>query len=731
MIFSSMGLHGQDFSALSYPVFQQENTLDFPFSGSWGTPQFNQIDVDLDGVEDLVIFDRTTGQISVLLLKNNTYKYTNQYDEVFPDVFEWLILKDFDNDGIKDIFTAPERTSNSSIILYKGQLENNRLEYEQVFFPYGEGDVISYYFFGNYFGVYVARTDIPAIYDIDQDGDLDILSFESGGGTINYYQNRCVEENLPPEQFKMDLVDRCWGKFRESVIDESIVLSDDPGECAEGAGFRHAGSTITLFDTDNDQDLDILLGDTDYPGLIFIENGDKEQAFGISKERDYPQYDVPVNLDWFLGSFILDVDLDGQMELLVSPNTSAGSKNFDNIWMYRDTDPSEKVHWEFETDQFLLDQTIDWGGEVFPVFEDIDQDGLTDLLLGTAGLIDNGNKAEAKLIFYKNTGTSTQPAFTLWDDDYLSFSQKNHRYLAPAFGDLNGDGVPELIVGLSNGKLAYFDNDASSNAAYQFSLASEVFMDIDVGYRALPCLFDINGDGLNDLVVGNELSYNQNGQIGSVALFINKGTLDESVFDPTDPDNRIPWAGIALHENNFNTRSMVRPYIVEGKTDLFMVLGSIRGTIGLYSIKSNGTAEMLDQNLNAWDFGSFSAPAMYDLDNDGFLEIIVGTATGGIRLFNTDLPSDVSSTFEIHAKTNVFNIYPNPVSKTFTVELTGNHSQSNCCSASIYNSLGYCVLENIDLNKTSNIDVESLPGGIYWIKVFTGFGYQTKPFFVQ
>jgi hypothetical protein len=729
LFFYGIVLNGQDDSPWYMPVFHAGKQLNFPFTGSWGAPQFNQLDIDLDGTPDLIVFDRETQRTDVFLQKNGRFDHAPQYAAKFPEISEWMILRDLNGDGLEDIFTAPMQTSNASIIVYQAVLKEGEIRFERLYFPYGTGDVISYLFFGSWYGVYVARTDIPAIADLDQDGDLDILAFESGGGTINFYRNLCMEEGLPPEQFKVELADRCWGKFRESFLDENIVLSHDPNECAEGSGFRHAGSTITLFDPDADNDQDILLGDTDYAGLIFIENGSFPEAYGIAQERDYPQYDEPANLNWFLGSFILDLWAEHQPGMLVSPNTSVGSKNFDNIWLYRDIDPSATILWELETSRFLLEETIDWGGEVYPSFEDIDQDGLTDLILGLGGLIDNDNQATAKMIWYKNTGTAAEPELTLWNEDFLGLSGEGYRFLAPTFGDLTGDGARDLIVGESEGTLLFFRNRANPGDPYLFDPALKKYMSLDVGYRALPCIVDIDGDGLNDLLVGNELSFQQNGQTGSLAFFKNNGTPEYPLFNPDGNGNGVPWAGIGLHANSFNLTSLVRPYTFETNDGTFLALGSVRGTIVLYQLSDEGEASLVEDSMNAWDFGAFSAPAVADMDSDGFLEFMTGTSAGGLIAYDTALRSDLDDVNgPILSGQDLFELFPNPVSGILQVRFLNDASTSTSYQISIINHLGINYYNNVISGKTLRIDCTGFPRGYYWIRCTTTGVHQLTPF---
>lgn len=714
----SFALNGQDYSQLEVPVFHEGSELVFPFVGGLNTPQFNQLDVDFDNDLDLLVFDRTSSNLSIFLWTDEGFVYKKSWVDLFPVLVEWVLLRDYNNDGIMDIFTAPLASNNPSIRVFKGINHNGTLAFEPLNFPYGAGDVISYEFFDFFYGLYVARTDIPALVDLDNDGDLDILSFESGGGTVNYYKNLCVESGLSLDSFKMELADRCWGKFRESIIDETIILSDDPNECAQTGDFRHAGSTLNLLDMDADGDLDVVLGDADYPSLIKIENGDAEAALGISVERGFPQYDVPVNINWFLGSYFLDVDNDGSLEMLVSPNTELGSDNEQHIWMYSDVDPSDQISFQWETDEFLLSDMIDWGSEVFPSFVDIDQDGLTDMILGMSGL-KKGDQFTSSLVYYKNTGTADTPVFTLWDEDYLGLANNGWWYIAPTFGDLNGDLAPDLVLGINNGRLIHFQNRAHAAEPFEFDEPDIDFMGIDVGYNALPAIFDVNHDGLNDLLIGNDQSFFNQGKIGSLALFKNIGTLSAPLFDSDleSESNEIPWSDIAAHKNNFNRESFVRPYLIYGMDMDVLVHGSIRGVVDLYGIDVTGQALMIEDSLTGQVFGNFCAPALAEIDNDGYLEMLVGTGTGGLQLFNTDIKSKPSDAISVPLKEQVFSIYPNPANEWVNISFDSASKHSIYSKISLLNLFGD-EIKQFDLRDHQMlINISDLPAGMYLVKI--------------
>ena len=86
-----------------------------------------------------------------------------------------------------------------------------------------------------------------------------------------------------------------------------------------------------------------------------------------------------------------------------------------------------------------------------PTFNDINKDGLMDLIMGT-----QSGSAE----YWKNTGStgSLNSAFTKQTGSDDPFAGINiGEYAAPIFYDMDDDGDDDLIIGGANGKLNYFE----------------------------------------------------------------------------------------------------------------------------------------------------------------------------------------------------------------------------------------------------------------------------------
>ncbi|HHE64523.1 MAG TPA: hypothetical protein ENL09_00700, partial [Bacteroidetes bacterium] len=488
------------------PVVRNGTTLDLAWTGGFNNPQFSNIDIDMDGIQDLFVFDRS-GDVSLLYLtsiegEEITYTLALEYLDNFPELSGWVILTDYNADGKADLFTHSDAIPGGGIAVYKNISEANAPAFElvsELLFSHAEYETGTFDF-----PLFVNFADIPSFVDIDEDGDLDVLTFSIGGAELEYHENQSQENHGDNEHFEFELKNACWGYFKESSLDNAISLFDtcltnviDP-KSTEGIAI-HVDSTVLGLDLNGDDVKDILIGDITATNLIALVNGGTTQS-GIMVEQfpDFPVNTTGINLVAFPAPYLADVDGDNINDLVVSPNAPNTSNNFSSIWLYKNQGVNDDPVFEFVESDFMQGDMIDRGSNALPVLFDYNSDDKVDLIIANKSFYDNNSNQESRLALYENTGENGNLAFELVDDDYLNLSSLGLSLaLYPTFGDLDNDGDKDLVIGDINGQLHYFENIAGAGNTADFVLTQPGITDadgnvIDVGQFATPFLIDID-----------------------------------------------------------------------------------------------------------------------------------------------------------------------------------------------------------------------------------------------
>jgi len=245
----------------------------------------------------------------------------------------------------------------------------------------------------------------PSFGDLDGDGDLDIMAV--GGNDFQYFEN--IGTATSP----------MYG-----------VAQTNPFSLVAVAG------TPSLGDLDGDGDLD-LLGGVTINGFYYFEN------IGTSTA---PVFDtlqtIPIALTATgRGQTFLDLDADGDLDVMQGPNGLSGFLYYENTGT--STSP---IFGTVQTNPFSL--TTVWYLYYHPTFADLDVDGDLDLICG---------EYNGKFQYYENTGTSTNPVFAaaqlnpfgLIDVGMLS---------NPSLADIDNDGDFDLMSGAYDGHFKFFEN---------------------------------------------------------------------------------------------------------------------------------------------------------------------------------------------------------------------------------------------------------------------------------
>ncbi|MBS1687611.1 MAG: T9SS type A sorting domain-containing protein [Bacteroidetes bacterium] len=661
--------------------------------GGFDNPQFNMADLNHDGLADMVVFDRGIGLRTFInkgSVGNPNYVYTPEYERNFPPIDNYLIMADYNCDNIPDLFQSGIEGV-AGFDVWKGYYNgSNQLcftHYQQLFYS---NDV----FASGSVNAYCNPGDIPAVVDVDNDGDLDFLAYDVFGSTVSYYKNEQVEDGLPCDSIRIKLRDNCWGKFYQGYelpyhlkyTCDNSGLTYLPGEKK-----THTGNAICLLDMDGDGDKDYLGGNISYPYLVYCTNAKKGSLNNLDsmvyQDTMWQSSGTPVYLPQWPAAYNVDVDQDGKKDILVAPNTKG--ENYKCIFYYKNTGTATAPAFTYQSDTFLIDKTIDAGTGAYPVFFDYNKDGKPDLFIGSDGYYQLGGTYVSRVSYYLNTSTPGNPSFTLQTNNFLNLDTFKFRGASLAVGDIDNDGKADLIMGHSDGTLSYFTNTAASDAVQPVwvlmlrTVQDVLGNNITTGGNAAPFIYDLDKDGKPDLISGNYTGYllyyqNVSTTAGAIQLKLINAHLGGVKVDK-------PWAG------HFNSVPFIGKIDTSGKD--YLLVGSYSGSIYRYDGFQTGdtssiftmldsaysyidTAYLVKNNGGSYDIGVYdgfrSAPAVADVDADGKYEMVVGDAYGGLMFYKWDTAAPVGvPQVSAPVPEKLINIYPNPATDKLTISWSG------------------------------------------------------------
>ncbi|MFQ5334980.1 MAG: FG-GAP repeat domain-containing protein, partial [Flavobacteriales bacterium] len=429
----------------SIAVKEGNKTLKNPWAGGLNNPQFSPVDLNGDGIKDLLVFDRSRA-IPLPFVNGGDpgqvdYTYAPEFMQKFPaSLHSWVLMADYDNDGRADIFTSYRGQSNG-ITVYRNITTTNGLEFALADTHLTAMDSTVQEF------IYVSEWDFPGIADVDGDGDLDILTFDFAGSFMQYFRNMSVENYGNSDSLEFVHEEKCWGNFEEDFAYCSVTLNMS---CRQGHGLkgnRHAGSTILPIDLDGDNDKELIIGDIICTNVYMLTNGGDNLYANITANlQAYPSAHI-VDIPKFPATFFMDVDNDNVKDFLSAPNALEVSESFSGMWFYKNTGSNAVPVFEHRTDSFLVNDMIEVGEGANPAFFDYNADSQPDLVIGNFGYYQNTHPYVSGLALYKNTGSRDLPSFELVDRDYLGLSALQTEAIYPTFGDLDADGDEDLIIG--------------------------------------------------------------------------------------------------------------------------------------------------------------------------------------------------------------------------------------------------------------------------------------------
>lgn len=203
---------------------------------------------------------------------------------------------------------------------------------------------------------------------------------------------------------------------------------------------------------------------------------------------------------------------------------------------------------------------------------------------------------------------------------------EQHIHSSPALGDLTGDGYLEIVVGTGRGIIS-----GRQNIVYAWRYDGTPLPNwprvTTNPMVAPPALGDITGDGKMEVVIGG-------GDCEAVPM-----TTDNNLYvwraDGSSPPGfpvrpPTPNYGAVTHPMCYSP--VLADFDGDGAVEILIVP---LGAWGIVTVRSNGTTAALHETLGAL----YSSPLVDDIDNDGSLEIVIA----GSDFFRRDAQGEMAA----------------------------------------------------------------------------------------
>ena len=340
-----------------------------------------------------------------------------------------------------------------------------------------------------------------------------------------------------------------------------------------------------------------------------------------------------IQLGLYSGPAFVDIDNDGDLDLFVSHNdmNPFTGKYDGRVAFFENTgsDSAGAFIERIDTDNPLNALGLVETMVARPTFIDIDNDGDYDLFLGVAYY---AGGPYSNILLYENTGTASDPDFqqSVASNPFDNMQPASGWPPVPSFGHLDGDSLIDAVVGNESGTLDFYKNESLPDTArFTKMTGTDNPLDTFSTYtQAVPVMLDDDGDGIFDIVVGD--------QNATLHHFVNTGTADSARFiqltgtdNQFDPDDLIGGS--------------VQPEFadLDADGDLDLFVGQGLGPVRHFEKQDTSFSELagFQSPIGGHTFFLGNAPVFADIDGDLDQDLFVGDSAG-VRFFENQRGSN-------------------------------------------------------------------------------------------
>jgi hypothetical protein len=203
------------------------------------------------------------------------------------------------------------------------------------------------------------------------------------------------------------------------------------------------------------------------------------------------------------------------------------------------------------------------------------------------------------------------------------------------------------VVGKISGGMIFLEQ-TGKKGEFKFTAKTGIFENLQTGNYSVPSLFDLNHDGLTDLITGSKSGY--------FDYFENTGNKTNPIFfaSPTIP--RI--GNVETIDEKTSNHGYSAPCIVEHGGETFLFSGCETGKFFMWRLPENRLTDdfiLSDSSVADTDEGAFSSLSLADINSDGLPDMITGNKRGGISFYKSSKYNISQNIHEIKGY-----VYPNP-----------------------------------------------------------------------